>query len=148
MAQPKQKESQLSPVRHVMIADTLGTPILQCDLLEEIQNLHKEEAWLEGTGPSSKTLVKHPDLRIVLLAMRKKMCMHEHRTAARISVQTLAGHIRLKLPDRTVELPTGQLLVLDQCIPHDVEAEEDSAFLLTMSWHGQGSDTCETDSHK
>ena len=63
-------------------------------------------------------------------------------------MQTLAGHIRLKLPDRTVELPTGQLLVLDQCIPHDVEAEEDSAFLLTMSWHGQGSDTCETDSHK
>jgi quercetin dioxygenase-like cupin family protein len=103
--------------------------------------LHKEEAWLQGTGPSSKTLVKHPDLRIVLLAMRKKMCMHEHKTAARISMQTLAGHIRLRLPDRMVELPTGQMLVLDQCVPHDVEAEEDSAFLLTLSWHGQGSDT-------
>ena len=145
MAQAKQKESQLSPVGHAMIADTLGTPILQCDLLEEIQNLHKEEAWLQGTGPSSKTLVKHPDLRIVLLAMRKKMCMHEHRTAARISMQTLAGHIRLRLPDRMVELPTGQLLVLDQSVPHDVEAEEDSAFLLTLSWHGPGSDTCEAD---
>ena len=145
MAQPKKKESQASPVGHAMIADTLGTPILQCDLLEEIQNLHKEEAWLQGTGPSSKTLVKHPDLRIVLLAMRKKMCMHEHRTAARISMQTLAGHIRLRLPDRMVELPTGQLLVLDQSVPHDVEAEEDSAFLLTLSWRGQESDTCEAD---
>jgi quercetin dioxygenase-like cupin family protein len=145
MAQPKQKESQPSPVGHAMIADTLGIPILQCDLLEEIQNLHKEEAWLQGTGPSSKTLVKHPDLRIVLLAMRKKMCVHEHRTAARISIQTLAGHIRLKLPDRMVELPTGQLLVLDQSVPHDVEAEEDSAFLLTLSWRGQESDTCEAD---
>jgi len=142
MAQPQQKkELQISLVGHAMIGDTLGTPILQCDLLEEIQNLHKEEAWLQGTGPSSKTLVKHPDLRIVLLAMRKKMCMHEHRTAARISMQTLAGHIRLRLPDRMVELPTGQMLVLDQCVPHDVEAEEDSAFLLTLSWHGQGSDT-------
>jgi quercetin dioxygenase-like cupin family protein len=140
MAQPQKKELQISPVGHAMIGDTLGTPILQCDLLEEIQNLHKEEAWLQGTGPSSKTLVKHPDLRIVLLAMRKKMCMHEHRTAARISMQTLAGHIRLRLPDRMVELPTGQMLVLDQCVPHDVEAEEDSAFLLTLSWHGQGSD--------
>jgi hypothetical protein len=44
------------------------------------------DASLKGTGLSSKTLVKHPDLRIVLLAMRKKTCMHERRTAARISV--------------------------------------------------------------
>ena len=143
MAQPMKKESQ--PVGHAMIGETLDTPILQCDLLEEIESLHKEDAWLQETGPSSKTLVKHSDLRIVLLAMRKKMCMSEHRTAARISVQTLAGHIRLRLPDRTVELPAGQLLVLDQCVPHDVEAEEDSAFLLTLSWHGQESEICQTD---
>ena len=143
MAQPMRKESQ--PVGHAMIGETLDTPILQCDLLEEIQSLHKEAAWLEGTGPSSKTLVKHDDLRIVLLAMKKKMCVHEHKTAARISVQTLTGHIRLRLPDRTVELPAGQLLVLDQCVPHDVEAEEDSAFLLTLSWHGQQSEVCQTD---
>jgi hypothetical protein len=132
MAGPKKKQSQLSPVGHAMIGDTLITAILKCDLLEEIQDLHKEDAWLQGTGPSSKTQVKHPDLRIVLLAMRKKMFMREHKTAARISVQTLARHIRLRLPDRTVELRTGQLPVLDQCVLHDVEAEEDSAFLLTI----------------
>ena len=145
MAQPMKKELQMSPVGHAMIGETLGTPILQCDLFEEIQRLHKEEAWLRGTGPSSKTLVKHADLRIVLLAMKKKMCMHEHKTAARISVQTLTGHIRLRLPDRTVDLLAGQLLVLDQCVPHDVEAEEDSAFLLTLSWRGQESEICQTD---
>jgi quercetin dioxygenase-like cupin family protein len=59
--------------------------------------------------------------------------------------QTLAGHIRLKLSDRTVELPAGQLLVLDQCVSHDVEAEEDSAFLLTLSWPGDEADACKTD---
>jgi hypothetical protein len=42
MAQPQKKELQITPVGHAMIGDTLGTPILQCDLLEEIQNLHKE----------------------------------------------------------------------------------------------------------
>src|SRR5579872_5778489 len=124
MAQPKKKESQPRSVGHAMIGDTLSTPIIQCDLLEEIQNLHKQNAWLHGTGPSSTTLVKHPDLRIVLLTMKKKMCMHQHSTAASISVQTLAGHIRLKLHDRTVELPAGKLLVLDRCVSHDVEAEE------------------------
>jgi hypothetical protein len=33
-----------------------------------------------------------------------------------------------------VDLPAGHLLALDQCVPHDVEAAEDSAFLLTLSW--------------
>ncbi len=77
--------------------------------------------------------------------MKKKMCMHEHKTAAKISVQTLTGHIRLRLPDRTVELPAGQLLVLDQCAPHGVETEEDSAFWPTLSWRGQESKICQTD---
>jgi hypothetical protein len=62
--------------------------------------------------------------------------------------RSFSDSLGLRLPDRTVELSTGQLLVLDRCVPHDVEAEEDSAFLLTMSWHGQGSDTCETDEQK
>jgi len=145
MTQLKRKGSKPRSVGHAMIGDTLSTPIIQCNLLEEIQNLHKEDAWLQGKGPSSTTLVKHPDLRIVLLTMKKKMCMHQHSTAASISVQTLAGHIRVRLPDRTAELPAGQLLVLDQCVPHDVEAEEDSAFLLTLSWHGQGPNAYETD---
>jgi len=134
MTTPKMKESQRRSVGHAMIGDTLDTPILQCNLLEEIQNLHKEEAWLKSTGPSSKTLVKHSDMRIVLLAMKKNMCMHEHKTSARISVHTLIGRIHLKLPDRTVDLPAGHLLALDQSLPHDVEAAEDSAFLLTLSW--------------
>jgi quercetin dioxygenase-like cupin family protein len=148
MVQPQKKEPLPGPVGHAMIADILGMAILQFDLFKEIQSLQKEEAWLQGTGPSSKTLVKHPDLRIVLLAMKKSMVMKEHSTAARISVQTLIGHIRLRLPDRTVELSPGQLLVLDQCVPHDVEAEEDSAFLLTMAWQAKSAETCETNEQK
>ena len=148
MPEPKRQESQPHAVGHAMIGDTLDVPVLQCDLLEEIRSLHAEDAWLQGTGPSSRTLVKHSDLRIVLIAMRKKMCMHEHRAAARISVQTLSGHIRLKLPDRTVELPAGQLLALDRCVSHDVEAEEDSAFLLTLSWPSEEAGKYETDQQK
>jgi quercetin dioxygenase-like cupin family protein len=148
MAEPKMKEAQPRSVGHAMIGDTLATPILQCNLLEEIQNLHKEDAWLKDTGPSSKTLVKYPDLRIVLLAMKKNMNMREHKTSARISIQTLAGHIHIKLPDRMVDLPAGRLLALDPCVPHDVEAQEDSAFLLTLSWRGMDSETCEADGQK
>jgi hypothetical protein len=34
-------------------------------------------------------------------------------------------------------LPTGTLLALDQGLPHDVEALEESAFLLTIAWPGR-----------
>jgi quercetin dioxygenase-like cupin family protein len=38
---------------------------------------------------------------------------------------------------RTFDLPAGSLLALDQGIPHDVEALEESAFLLTIAWPGR-----------
>src|ERR1035437_4432220 len=85
------------------------------------------------TGRSSKTLVKYPDLRRVLIAMKANTRMHEQTAAGRISVHTLNGHIRLHLPERVVDLPAGHLLALDHCVPHDVEAADDSAFLLTLS---------------
>jgi quercetin dioxygenase-like cupin family protein len=142
MAEPKMKESQ-NPVGHAAIGESLDVPIFQCNLLDEIQTLHKEDTWLKETGPSSKTLVKHSDMRVVLIAMNKNMIMREHKTSARISIQTLSGHIHLKLADRMIDLPTGQLLALDPCVTHDVEANEDSAFLLTLSWRGLSSETCE-----
>jgi quercetin dioxygenase-like cupin family protein len=40
--------------------------------------------------------------------------------------------MRLVLPDRTAALAVGQLLVLEPGIVHDVEAIEDSTFLLTI----------------
>ena len=148
MNQSAIKDPHPNPVGHAAIEGTLDIVISQSNLPEEIKKLHKENAWLERTGPSSKTLVKHPDLRVVLIAMRGKMCMHEHRTTARISIQTLEGRIRLRLGDRNVDLPAGQLLVLDQCVSHDVEAEEDSAFLLTLSWPAGEAGNCETAERK
>jgi quercetin dioxygenase-like cupin family protein len=70
----------------------------------------------------------------VLIAMKANTRMHEHTATGRISVHSLNGHIRLHLPERVVELPAGNLAALDQCVPHDVEAVEESTFLLTLSW--------------
>jgi quercetin dioxygenase-like cupin family protein len=126
--------SRRTGVGHESIEGTLSAPLLQFDLAGELDQLHREESWLQTTGRSSKTLVKHADLRIVLIAMKANTRMHEHTAAGRISVHSLNGHIRLHLPERVVDLPAGHLLALDQCVPHDVEATEDSAFLLTVSW--------------
>ena len=119
---------------HEFIKGTLSRQLLRFDLNSELDQLHQDESWLKAAGRSSKTLVKHPDLRIVLIAMKANSRMHEHTATARISMQSLGGHLRLHLPERVVDLPAGHLLALDQCVPHDVEAAEDSAFLLTLSW--------------
>jgi quercetin dioxygenase-like cupin family protein len=134
MAQPSRKESQPPSVGHESIDGTLSGSVLQFNLASELDQLHRDESWLHPTGRSSKTLVKYPDLRIVLIAMRANTRMHEHTAAGRISVHSLNGHIRIHLPEQVVDLPVGHLLALDQCVPHDVEASEDSAFLLTLSW--------------
>ena len=112
----------------------LAQPLLQFDLAAEIEHLRSQESWQRGTGRSSRTLVKQPDFRIVLVAMRRNTEIKEHRADGRISIQTIAGHVRLKLPQQTVEVPDGHLMALDRCIAHDVEAVEESVFLLTICW--------------
>jgi len=119
---------------HANVEGTLDATSLKFDLGREIKELRKEESWHQEAGRSSKTLVKYHDLRIVLVLMKAKTRMHEHKTTARISVQTISGHIRLHLPEHPVDLPTGNLVALDQCLEHDVEALEESAFLLSISW--------------
>jgi hypothetical protein len=44
------------------------------------------------------------------------------------------------LADRQVTLSSGHLLVLDCGVLHDVEALEETALLLTISWRRQKSD--------
>ncbi len=112
----------------------LAQPLLQFDFAAEIEHLRQEESWQRGTGRSSRTLVKQPDFRIVLVAMKAATEMKEHRADGRISIQTIVGRVRLKLPQKTVEVPAGHLLVLDRCITHDVEAVDESVFLLTVCW--------------
>lgn len=112
----------------------LAQSLLQFDLAAEIELLHRNDSWQRSAGRSSRTLVKQPDFRVVLVAMKEATEIREHRADGRISIQTIAGHLRLKLPDQVVEVPAGHLLALDPCIGHDVEALADSVFLLTIAW--------------
>lgn len=57
----------------------------------------------------------------------------EHSTAGRISIQVLRGRISVRALGNIFELPTGHLLALDSNVVHDVEAKEESMFLLTVA---------------
>ena len=91
-----------------------------------------------STGHNARTLAKYDDVRIVLIALRANARMPEHKTEGRISVHVLAGHIQVKAAGRTFNLRPSGLLALDQGLPHDVEALEESALLLTIAWPVKG----------
>jgi quercetin dioxygenase-like cupin family protein len=103
------------------------------DLAAELEQLRAEAIWRQGVR-NAKTLVKEPDLRVVVILLRQGARMEEHRAPGRITIHTLSGRLRLQLFDQASDLEAGQILMLDADIPHDVEAIEESAFLLTIAW--------------
>jgi quercetin dioxygenase-like cupin family protein len=122
----------------------LAEPLLQIDLDRELQQLRREDSWQRETGRSSKTLAKYRDFRIVLILMKSGTRMRQHKAEGRVSIQQLKGHVCIHLADRKVTLSAGHLLVLDCGVLHDVEALEESALLLTISWQRQKSDASES----
>src|SRR5579864_8938972 len=122
----------------------LAEPLLQIDLDQELQQLRREDSWQRETGRSSKTLAKYPDFRIVLILMKSGTRMRQHKAEGRISIQQLKGKVSIHLAERKMTVSAGHLLVLDCGVLHDVEALEESALLLTISWRREKSDTTES----
>jgi quercetin dioxygenase-like cupin family protein len=120
---------------HDALEGYLTAPLMDFNLSKEIEQLHQEKAWLR-TDHNSKTLVKQPDFRIVLIALKKGGRLEEHKADGRISIQTLSGHVRLRILGQALDLPAAHLLALDRGLRHDVEAVEESSLLLTIAWPG------------
>jgi quercetin dioxygenase-like cupin family protein len=102
--------------------------------LETIARELREEPPYVREGQTARTLVRSSDLRIVVVALAAGKTISEHHASVTASIQTLSGHIRLQLPERNVAVEEGQLLVLGAGLTHDVAAETDSIFLLTLGW--------------
>ena len=113
----------------------MATPFLEFDLARELEQL-RCEPW-PTSGQKTKTLVKYDDFRVVLIALTAPARIPVHQAEGRISIHTIRGHIRIRALERTFDLPAGSLLALDQGLPHDVDALEDSALLLTIAWPGR-----------
>ena len=107
-------------------------PFAEYDLARELAQLREETLWMNGQN--AKTLVKSDDLRIILLALKRDARIPGHKVPGSISIHLISGHIRLRALERTFDLLPGSLLALDKEMPHEVQAMEESAFLLTIAW--------------
>jgi len=111
---------------------TMVDRIAQFDLNHEIADAASKKPW--QAGHHAKTLFKKHDFRVVLINMERGAHMKEHHADGTISVQVLKGKIRMNVGGKSYELSTGNLFTLGASIRHDVEALDDAAFLLTISW--------------
>jgi quercetin dioxygenase-like cupin family protein len=128
-AMKQQEHTQPGRIRQPV--PTSGT-LLNFDIAAEVRRLQAEQPW--QAEHTANTIVKYPDLRVVLVALKAGGRLHEHRTPGRLSIQSLSGEMRVHAEGQVIEMQVGSLLTLDHDVPHDVEATSDSVFLLTIAW--------------
>ena len=117
---------------HADDAGNMVEELAQFDLHEELAECQRKKPW--ASGIHSKLLFKKNDFRCVLIAMEPSAVMKEHHADGTISVQVLKGRVRFGTQGLQHDLAAGNLLTLGASIKHDVQALEDSALLLTISW--------------
>lgn len=111
---------------------TMPTRSAEFDLAGELEQLRNSPEW--ESGIARKVLVRYPDLQITLRRMQANTRIPTHHNPGRICVQTVFGHIRMHADGKLFDLPQGKMLVLDRAVVHNVEAVEESAFLLTVAY--------------
>jgi quercetin dioxygenase-like cupin family protein len=102
------------------------------DLARELTLAGQHRPWQSGL--CSKLLLKADDLRLLLIAMETGARMKEHHADGTVSIHALEGKLCIHVQEQAQDLHAGQILTLAPGIKHDVEAREESAFLLTFSW--------------
>lgn len=110
----------------------LNAALVEMDLNKFITQIKEETTW-KDSDHNSITIFKSDSMRIVLIGLHEKAILKTHVANTIISVQVLEGAIRFTADEQVVPLSKGQMIALQSKIPHSVEAEKESFFLLTLA---------------
>ena len=97
------------------------------------QQLMTEDAF-QTSGRNALTLVHHKDLTVVLTVLKAGAVLQEHHAPAPVTLLPLFGEIMLASAEGTTRLTLdhSNAAVFAAHLPHRVEAQQDSAFILVM----------------
>lgn len=98
---------------------------------EQLERLRQEPTW-RTSGRNAITLVKEPALRVVLMLLGKGTTISEHQAAGPLTFHVLSGSVTFRAGGRAERLGSGELVVLEAAVAHEVEALDESACLLTL----------------
>jgi quercetin dioxygenase-like cupin family protein len=97
------------------------------------QQLMTEDAF-QTPGRNALTLIHHKDLTVVLTVLQAGAVLEEHHAPAPVTLLPLFGEIVLASAAGTTRLTLAQGTgaVFAAHLPHRVEAQQSSAFILVM----------------
>ncbi len=110
----------------------LDLPLMSFATEQEIAKLKASDQWRRESR-AALTLVKTPGVTIVLVALHAGAVLKEHHAEGPITLAVVEGAIRFKACGEERVLRRGGLLALADAIQHEVEAIEESAFVLTVN---------------
>src|SRR5690606_35005223 len=83
--------------------------------------------------PAIKVLFETSFTKEIRIALKQRQEMKEHKTAVPIVIRIVEGSIDFGLPAQRVRLEKGDLIALDENIPHDLLALEESIVRLSLT---------------
>jgi quercetin dioxygenase-like cupin family protein len=97
------------------------------------QQLMTEETF-QTSGRNALTLIHHTHLTVVLTVLKAGAVLDEHHAPAPVTLLPLFGEIVLAAAEGPTQLTLAQGTgaVFAAHLPHWVEAQQDSAFILVM----------------
>ncbi len=107
------------------------------DLPLLVDQIKKEKAW-EFSDRNAITIFKTDTIRIILIALHKDAHMVEHRTDDIMCLQILDGLMQFNSIKQSSELSKGQMITLQDGIPHSLLAIEETVFLLILTSSSDG----------
>lgn len=113
-------------------SERFAGPEHRIDLQSLLEALRREPH--DGSDKHRQITVFHKGpLRLVLFAFEPGGSLPAHRAPGSVVIHTLRGRIQVKTLNESYELATGQVLMLDPEVVHDVTAAEQSDMLLIIS---------------
>lgn len=114
-----------------------AVPLFHVRIGEKLEQLRQEPAWRQRRR-NAITLIKQPALGVILMLLGPGSKMHEHQAAGPMTLQVLSGSVRFLAAGQTLTLGSGEVVILESAVEHEVEALEESSCLLTLAnptWH-------------
>lgn len=100
----------------------------------QVLDLTDETARIVFAAPerTARTLARLDTLRLTLMRLEAGSKVKQHHTDHELSIHTISGRISIHTPHERFDLPQGHVAVLERGLLHELQAEEESAVLLTV----------------
>jgi quercetin dioxygenase-like cupin family protein len=128
-----EKKKKTPPGPRVLEAEALHFPVLgeMTSLLQRVR--------VNKSKRTASPLVKTGPIRVQVLALDEGGEMTGQEADGPFTIQCLLGRVSVSVQGRDQRLTTGDLLVVNAGVPHDIRADEASVLLVTVAAAGSSS---------